>query len=106
MAGRFLHPGNRGKTANVELPGFYKGLGPEEPLLVPVVRVCSKASPDPKTWPVCAETEYLSGVLSAGRLRAQGSWTRPGAFLRPPPRPEPEREAGWGLPRATVPLFA
>ena len=64
----FLHPGNRGKTANVELPGLYKGLGPEEPLLVPVVRVRSEASPDPKTWPVCAETGGLSGAhLQADR---------------------------------------
>ena len=69
MAGRFCTLAAGGKTGNVEVPGLYEGLGPEEPLLLsPAGWSPSRGQSRLKTWPVCAETGGLSGAhLQADR---------------------------------------
>lgn len=97
MAGRFCTLAAGGKTGNVEVPGLYEGLGPEEPLLLspagwspsrghsrPEDVACLCRDGRPLRSPVCRQTA------------STGPWTCPGAFLRPPSLLEPEREAGWG----------
>ena len=82
MAGRFCTLAAGGKTGNVEVPGLYEGLGPEEPLLLsPAGWNPSRGQSRLKTWPVCAETGGLPAVLSEGRPRAQGPGLAQGHFF-------------------------
>ena len=107
MAGRFCTLAAGGKTGNVEVPGLYEGLGPEEPLLLsPAGWTPSRGQSRPKDVAcLCRNGRPARGPVCR-QTASTGPWTRPGAFLRPPSGLSPSGRQAGELPRATVPLFA
>ena len=58
------------------------------------------ASPDPKPWPVCAETGGLSAGPVCRQTESTGHWALQGAFLCPPSLSDPHRRQAGVLPEA------
>ena len=81
MAGRFCTLATGGKTVNGSCRAFTKARAQKSHFsCVPLVGARPDASPDPKPWPVCAETEACPLDLSAGRPLPQGTGLAEGHF--------------------------
>ena len=99
MAGRFCTLATGGKTVNVQLPGLYEGLGPEEPLLLcPAGWRPSRCQTSPEAVACLCRDRGLSTGPVCRQTASSGHWARRGALLRPPSLSDPRGRQAGGLP--------